>query len=67
MNWKAEQLIKKDITNAICVSGANITHMEHILKNKYVSKKQMRIALENQMKYLRTIENAKNELIVQLA
>jgi len=44
------------LTNFICVLGANITHMEHLLKCKYVSKTKMRKALKTQMAYIKAIE-----------
>ena len=33
--------IRKNLTNFICASGANISHMKFLLKKKYVSKKDM--------------------------
>ena len=58
--------IRKNLTNGICVSGSNISHMKHLLKRKYVSKKEMRKALETQMEYLEKIEKSKNEVLAKL-
>lgn len=58
--------IRKKLTNAICVSGSNISHMKQLLTKKYVSKKDMRKALETQMEYLEMIEKSKNEVLLKL-
>lgn len=58
--------IRKDLTNGICLSGANITHMEHILKKKYVPKKVLRESLKTQMDYLQKIEKSKNKILAEL-
>ena len=58
--------IRKNLTNGICASGANISHMKNVLKNKYVSKKDMRKAIERQIKYLEMIQTAKNEILAKL-
>lgn len=58
--------IRKHLTNGICVSGANISHMKHLLKKKYVSKKEMRQALERQMEYLEMIQTSKNKVLEKL-
>jgi ADP-dependent phosphofructokinase/glucokinase len=58
--------IRKNLTDGICVSGANISNMKHLLKKKYVSKKEMKKALETQMEYLKMIEKSKNELLIKL-
>jgi len=42
----------KKMHDLICASGANITHMEHIASQKYVSKTKMRESLKKQMQYL---------------
>lgn len=58
--------LRKNLTNGICVSGANITHMKHLLKKKYVSKKEMLKALETQMTYLDMIEKSKDKMLSKL-
>lgn len=58
--------IRKNLTNGICASGANISHMKHMLKKKYVSKKEMLKALETQTEYLKMIEKSKNEVLSKL-
>lgn len=58
--------IRRNLTNAICVSGANISHMEHLLKKKYVSKKEMKKALKTQMEYLLLIQQSKDKMLSKL-
>lgn len=58
-----EHLLRKELTNLICVSGANISHMEHLTSQKYVSKTKMREALKKQMEYLQGIEEIKDKLL----
>ena len=55
--------LRKHLTNGICVSGANISHMKYLLSQKYVSKKKMRDALTKQMEYLEDIQNSKNNIL----
>ena len=61
-----DYMIRKNLTNSICVSGANIDHMEFLVKQKNVSKKKMREALSKQMDYLIGIENAKDAILLKL-
>lgn len=58
--------IKNDLTDGICTSGANISHMQHLFKSKYVSKKKMREALEKQLIYLTDIEKSKDVILTKL-
>jgi len=58
--------IRKNLTDAICASGANISHLKHLLKKKYVSKKEMRKAIETQMECLEEIEKSKDEVLLKL-
>ena len=61
-----EWTIKKDMTNAICVAGANLASMEHAVKKNYVSKREMARLLKTQKEYLRLIQDAKDKLLEQI-
>jgi hypothetical protein len=64
---RVEFIAQKALTNAICVSGSNLSHMEFLLKKKgHVSKKEMKKALSTQKEYLHEIEEAKNRILNML-
>jgi hypothetical protein len=58
--------LKRDLTNAITLCSSNVSHMEYLLKCKYVSKKKMRKELKKQIEYIKEIEKTKNYLLTIL-
>jgi hypothetical protein len=50
-----EYTIKKNLTDGICLAGTNLSHIENLLKRKYVPKREMRKALEDQQRFLQII------------
>lgn len=58
--------VRNDLTDGIVALGANISHMEHMLKKKYVSKKDMREALKKQMEYVGIIQNSKDVILLNI-
>ncbi len=55
--------VRNNLTDGIVVLGANNSHMENILKKKYVSKKEMREALKKQNEYIDIIQNSKDVIL----
>lgn len=55
--------LKKNLTDGICLIGSNLHTMETLLKNKYVSKKELRKRIKQQYEYLNKIEESKNKAI----
>jgi len=51
------------MTDAICLSGANLSQLEYLRGKKYISKKKMKELLDDQMSYLIRIEKMKDEIL----
>ena len=57
---KSIELIKTEIIkiiDGVCLSGSNLSIIENSLKNKHVSKKELKKLLERQKEYLDRIDN----------
>ena len=63
---ETENLIRRDLTNSICLAGSNHSSMEKLAGNKHVSKKELKRLLEKNREYLQMIEQAKNDLVKEL-
>ena len=63
MTKEVEILLKKDLTNYITILGATNSIMKILSKKKYISKKKMKEIMKKQDKYLREIQNIKDELL----
>jgi hypothetical protein len=66
MDANIEFLIRKKMTNAICLAGGNLSIIRKLSKNKYVSKKELNRLLDMQEAYLERIEGAKDQLLTLL-
>lgn len=66
MDANIEFLIRKKLTNAICLLGSSLAIEQVLLKNKYVAKKELRRYVTQQKVYLDRIEEAKNQLLLIL-
>ena len=60
-----QYIVRGRLTDAICLAGANVSTMKHFVNRKYVSKKELRAALEFQMQYLIRIERAKDDILAK--
>lgn len=55
--------IRNNLTNGICASGGNISHIENLLKKKYVSKTEVRKTLKMLSENLKMIQDSKDEVL----
>ena len=66
MKSEIEFEIKKNMTDAICSSGANLAQINRLMKKRYVPKKEMKEALEEQLRFLKMIQKSKDEILLKL-
>lgn len=63
IEWK----INRNMTNAICIAGANIATMRKAVREKkYIGKKVLNKMLDYQMTQLKEIEKTKDEVLNML-
>ena len=55
--------MKYEIKNIVSLAGSNVSQLNHLSKQKYISKKEMRKLLQEQINYLEQIKTITNDSI----